>query len=40
MLVYLKGFLEEGLAEGKISRTVFDKVTHRNAQRVLGLEGE
>ncbi len=37
LLVQLKGFLEDGLAEGKISQEVFDKVTHENAERVLGL---
>jgi hypothetical protein len=35
VLVILKTFLEEALAEGKISREVFDKVTHLNARRVL-----
>lgn len=37
VLVMLKMFLEAALAEGKISQEVFAKVTHRNAQRVLGL---
>ncbi len=37
LLIYLKTFLEEGLASGKLSQEVFDKVTHRNAERVLGL---
>ena len=38
MLVYLKDFLEDALADGRISREAFDKLTHRNAQRVLGLD--
>lgn len=37
VLVGLKNFLEDALAQGRISQTVFDKVTHRNAQRLLGL---
>jgi predicted TIM-barrel fold metal-dependent hydrolase len=37
-LVNLKRFLEEGHANGHISDTVFAKITHRNAQRLLGLE--
>ncbi|MBT3291325.1 MAG: amidohydrolase family protein [Victivallales bacterium] len=39
VLVWLKQFLEEGHAAGRISDTVFAKVTHRNAQRLLGLGG-
>lgn len=38
MLVNLKNWLEEALAGGHISQEVFDKVTHRNAQRILKLE--
>lgn len=38
MLIYLKDWLEEALAGGHISQEVFDKVTHRNALRVLKLE--
>jgi len=37
VLTALKRFLEEGLASGGIARDVFDKVTHRNAIRLLGL---
>jgi predicted TIM-barrel fold metal-dependent hydrolase len=37
VLINLKRFLEEGHAAGHISDTVFAKVTHRNAQRLLGL---
>jgi len=37
LLIQLKTFLEEGLTAGRISQEVFDKVTYKNAQRVLGL---
>ncbi len=37
LLIYLKDFLEDGLTKGKLSQEVFDKVTHKNAERVLGL---
>jgi len=37
VLIILKNFLEDVLAKGKISREVFDKVTHKNAQRLLKL---
>lgn len=33
----LKAFLEKMLAERKITQTVFDKITHENAVRLLGL---
>ncbi len=38
VLIHLKNFLEDAVENGHISREAFDKVTHRNAQRVLGLE--
>ncbi len=38
VLVNLKNFLEDALAQGEISRETFDKVTHGNAQRILKLE--
>lgn len=34
----MKDFLEEGLQSEKISREAFDKITHKNAIRVLKLE--
>lgn len=37
VLTLLKDFLEDGLGSGKISQAVFDKVTHLNAQRLLGV---
>ena len=37
VLINLKDFLESARAEGKISPVVFDKITHQNAERVLGL---
>ena len=37
VLVLLKNFLESGLASGKITRGTFDKITHKNAQRLLAL---
>ena len=37
VLVNLKRFLEAGHAAGRISDGVFAKITHRNAQRLLGL---
>jgi len=37
LLIYLKTFLEDALASDRISQEVFDKVTHKNAERVLGL---
>ncbi len=36
VLINLKNFLEAALADGNISQEVFDKITHRNAQRILG----
>ena len=33
----LAGFLRQALAGGKIAQSVFDKVTHDNAARLLGL---
>ena len=37
VLINLKNFMEEGLAAGKLSQQVFDKISHQNAQRVLKL---
>ena len=37
VLVWLKRFMEDGLAQGKLSQAVFDKISHRNAQRILGV---
>ncbi|MBT3378360.1 MAG: amidohydrolase family protein [Lentisphaerae bacterium] len=37
VLIYLKQFLEDGLGTGKLPQEAFDKITHRNAQRVLKL---
>jgi len=37
VLINLKNFLEDALAQGHISQTVFDKVMYRNAERLLGL---
>lgn len=37
VLVYLANFLTEALNAGRISQDVFDKVTFRNAQRILQL---
>ncbi len=37
VLINLKNFMEAGLAEGKISQEVFDKVSHQNAERLLQL---
>ena len=39
VLVNLKRFLEQGHAAGRISDLAFAKITHRNAQRLLGLAG-
>lgn len=39
VLVNLKRFLEAGHAAGRISATAFANITHRNAQRLLGLDG-
>ena len=38
LAVQMKHFLEDGLAAGKISQSTFDKITHQNAIRVLGLD--
>ncbi|MEA3400422.1 MAG: amidohydrolase family protein [Armatimonadota bacterium] len=38
VLINLKNFLEDALEGGKISQEAFDKITHRNAQRILKLE--
>ncbi len=35
ILRYLADFLNEGLAAGKISQEVFDKIAHKNAARIL-----
>ncbi len=40
VLVYLKRFLDDALANGKLSRQAFDKVTRGNAVRLLKLESE
>ncbi len=37
VLVWLADFLRQALAAGKITQTVYDKVTHGNAARLLGL---
>ena len=37
VLINLKNFMDEALADGNISRTVYDKVTCDNAVRLLGL---
>jgi predicted TIM-barrel fold metal-dependent hydrolase len=37
VLVNLRNFLNEAVAANKISQQVYDKVTHLNAQRILGL---
>jgi len=37
VLTKLKNFLENALQEGNITQEVFAKVTHGNAQRLLGL---
>lgn len=37
LLIQLKTFMEEGLEAGRISQEVFDKITHKNAQRILKL---
>ncbi|OGV62639.1 MAG: hypothetical protein A3K19_08630 [Lentisphaerae bacterium RIFOXYB12_FULL_65_16] len=37
VLVWLKNVLDAGLAEKRISQAVYDKVTHGNAERILGL---
>lgn len=37
VLIMLKTFMEDGLAKGKISQGVFDKIAYANAQRILGL---
>ncbi len=36
-LINLKNFMEDALAKGKISQEVFDKISHKNAERVLKL---
>ncbi len=38
VLVWLKTFLERGLADGRLSREAFEKIAWRNAARVLKLE--
>ena len=38
VLIYLKDFMEEGLAAGKLSQEAFDKISHQNAQRLLKLD--
>ena len=37
VLVYLKNFMEQGLANGRISQEAFEKIAFRNAQRVLNV---
>ena len=37
VLVKLKNFLEDALAQGRISQQAFDKITYLNAERLLGL---
>jgi uncharacterized protein len=37
VLVWLASFLRQAVADGKITKAVFDKVTHANAARLLGL---
>ena len=37
LLTWVADFLTDGLAAGKISQDVFDKIAHENAERVLGL---
>jgi predicted TIM-barrel fold metal-dependent hydrolase len=37
VLIWLKTFMAEGLAQGKLSQQAFDKIAWRNAARVLGL---
>lgn len=37
VLVCLANFMKEGLATGKISQEVFEKIAHKNAERVLKL---
>ena len=37
VLVKLKRFLEDALAQNRISQQAFDKITHGNAERLLGL---
>lgn len=39
VLVYLRDFLNAAVADGKISHQVYDKITHQNAIRILGLKG-
>jgi len=36
-LINLKNFMEDALAAGKISQEVFEKISHKNAERVLKL---
>ena len=38
VLIYLKRFLDDGLAAGRLSRQAFDKITRGNAERLLNLE--
>ena len=38
VLVWLKAFLEDGLANGKMTKTAFEKITWQNAARVLKLD--
>ena len=37
VLIYLKRFLDDGLAAGRLSRQAFDKITRGNAERLLKL---
>ena len=37
VLINLRDFLATGLAEKRITRTVYDKITHLNAMRLLEL---
>ena len=37
VLIWLASFLRDAVAQGKITQTVFDKVTRGNAARLLGL---
>ncbi|MBM4085932.1 MAG: hypothetical protein FJ272_14195 [Planctomycetes bacterium] len=37
VLILLKKFLEDARSNGRISQAVFDKITHQNAARLLGL---
>jgi hypothetical protein len=37
VLIYLKDFIEDARTNGHISQEAFDKITHKNAERLLGL---